>query len=156
MGGFAGYGPRLTGVIRDLSGSSTHPQGACIRRYSGGAAVQIDFVINLRLPIRWGSIYRLPDRTSMGSSVMRTGYRNPSSSTGGEVREALTTYIKLAASYVYLHRIHCRAERNSRPFSDAALAPLDSDQPGAFARRRPMVDAAAASAYSSSRPVVCT
>ena len=41
------------------------------------------------------------------------------------VREVLATHIKLAAFYLYLHRIRRRVERDPRPYSDAALAPID-------------------------------
>ena len=59
------------------------------------------------------------------------------------VWEVVETHAKLAAFYLYLHRIRRRVERDPRPYTDAALAPLDSDQPSAVARRRPMVGVAA-------------
>jgi hypothetical protein len=43
------------------------------------------------------------------------------------VREVLATHIKLAAFYLYLHRIRRRIERDPRPYSDAALAPIDGN-----------------------------
>jgi radical SAM superfamily enzyme YgiQ (UPF0313 family) len=44
------------------------------------------------------------------------------------VREVLATHVKLAAFYLYLHRIRRCVERDPGPYADAALAPLDSDQ----------------------------
>ena len=35
-------------------------------------------------------------------------------------------HIKLAAFYLYLHRIRRRVERDSNPYTDSALAPIDS------------------------------
>jgi radical SAM superfamily enzyme YgiQ (UPF0313 family) len=49
------------------------------------------------------------------------------------IREVLETHIKLVAFYLYLHRIRRRVERDPKPYTDAALAPLDSE-PDAFAR----------------------
>ena len=43
------------------------------------------------------------------------------------VREVLATHIKLAAFYLYLHRIRRRVERDPNPYSDAALAPIDGN-----------------------------
>ena len=43
------------------------------------------------------------------------------------VREVLATHIKLAAFYLYLHRIRRKVERDPRPYSDAALAPIDGN-----------------------------
>ena len=45
------------------------------------------------------------------------------------VREVLATHLKLAAFYLYLHRIRRRVERDPRPYTDAALAPIDSARP---------------------------
>jgi hypothetical protein len=44
------------------------------------------------------------------------------------VREVLETHIKLAAFYLYLHRIRRRVERDPSPYSDRALVPLDAEQ----------------------------
>ena len=41
------------------------------------------------------------------------------------VREVLATHIKLAAFYLYLHRIRRRVERDPRPYSDPALLPIE-------------------------------
>src|SRR5271166_1166300 len=41
------------------------------------------------------------------------------------VREVLATHTRLAHFYLYLHRIRRRVERDSRPYTDAALAPID-------------------------------
>jgi hypothetical protein len=43
------------------------------------------------------------------------------------VREVLQTHIKLTAFYLYLHRIRRRVERDPRPCTDPALAPLDGE-----------------------------
>jgi hypothetical protein len=43
------------------------------------------------------------------------------------VGEVLATHLKLAAFYLYLHRIRRRVERDPSPYIDAALAPLDGD-----------------------------
>jgi len=59
------------------------------------------------------------------------------------VREVLETHVRIAAFYLYLHRIRRRVERDPSPYIDPALAPIDSDQPSAVPRRRPMVGAAA-------------
>jgi radical SAM superfamily enzyme YgiQ (UPF0313 family) len=42
------------------------------------------------------------------------------------VGEVLETHVKLAAFYLYLHRIRRRVEHDSRPYSDPALAPPDN------------------------------
>jgi hypothetical protein len=39
------------------------------------------------------------------------------------VREVLETHAKLAAFYLYLHRIRRRVERDDRPYMDAASVP---------------------------------
>jgi radical SAM superfamily enzyme YgiQ (UPF0313 family) len=39
--------------------------------------------------------------------------------------EVLETHVKLAAFYLYLHRIRRRVERDPSPYTDAALAPVD-------------------------------
>ena len=43
------------------------------------------------------------------------------------VGEVLATHVKLAAFYLYLHRIRRRVERDPRPYSDPALAPPGSE-----------------------------
>src|SRR5882672_9030931 len=47
------------------------------------------------------------------------------------VREVLAIHAKLAAFYLYLRRIRRSVERDPNPYTDAALAPLDGDQPSA-------------------------
>jgi len=39
------------------------------------------------------------------------------------VGEVVQTHVKLAAFYLYLHRIRRRVERDPSPYTDAALAP---------------------------------
>jgi hypothetical protein len=45
----------------------------------------------------------------------------------GRVKEVVETHVKLAAFYLYLHRIRRRVERDPRPYSDPALAPPDAE-----------------------------
>jgi len=45
------------------------------------------------------------------------------------VREVITTNAKLAAFYLYLHRIRRRVERDPRPYTDPALKPIDEPVP---------------------------
>jgi hypothetical protein len=45
------------------------------------------------------------------------------------VREVVESHAKLAAFYLYLHRIRRRVERDPRPYTDRALAALESEQP---------------------------
>ena len=59
------------------------------------------------------------------------------------IREVLATHVKLATFYLYLHRIRRRVERDPSPYTDAALAPIDDEQPEAHVHRRPVVGAAA-------------
>jgi hypothetical protein len=42
------------------------------------------------------------------------------------VREVVATHRKLAAFYLYLHRIRRRVEHDPNPYADPALAPLDN------------------------------
>ena len=49
------------------------------------------------------------------------------------VREVVETHTKLAAFYLYLHRIRRRVERDDRPYTDLALEPIPDD---ALPRRR--------------------
>jgi hypothetical protein len=43
------------------------------------------------------------------------------------VCEAVETHVKLVSFYLYLHRIRRRVERDPRPYTDAALAPVDGE-----------------------------
>jgi hypothetical protein len=52
------------------------------------------------------------------------------------VREVVATHTKLAAFYLYLHRIRRRVERDLSPYTDLALAPIDSEQRISPASRR--------------------
>jgi len=52
------------------------------------------------------------------------------------VREVVATHAKLAAFYLQLHRIRRRVERDTRPYSDLALAPIGSEQRISPASRR--------------------
>ncbi|MBV8121654.1 MAG: hypothetical protein JO081_17150 [Alphaproteobacteria bacterium] len=51
------------------------------------------------------------------------------------VREIVETHTKLAAFYLYLHRIRRRVERDDRPYTDPALAPIAAPPP--VRRREP-------------------
>ena len=42
-------------------------------------------------------------------------------------REVITTHAKLAAFYLYLHRIRRRVERDPSPYTDPSLMPIDGD-----------------------------
>jgi hypothetical protein len=57
------------------------------------------------------------------------------------VWEVLDTHSKLAAFYLYLHRIRRRVERDRRAYSDPALAPIES--PPAARGKLPVASAAA-------------
>jgi hypothetical protein len=52
------------------------------------------------------------------------------------VRDVLQTHAKLAAFYLYLHRIRRRVERDPSPYTDSALAPVDGNQLISAAPRR--------------------
>jgi radical SAM superfamily enzyme YgiQ (UPF0313 family) len=52
------------------------------------------------------------------------------------VREVVETHVKLAAFYLYLHRIRRRVERDPHSYSDDALVPVDSEASSVFAPRR--------------------
>jgi hypothetical protein len=52
------------------------------------------------------------------------------------VREVLQTHVKLAAFYLYLHRIRRRVERDPIPYTDAALTSIEGQHWGADAERQ--------------------
>ena len=52
------------------------------------------------------------------------------------VREVLETQIKLAAFYLYLHRIRRRVERDHSPYTDSALTLADGEASSPFTARR--------------------
>jgi hypothetical protein len=62
------------------------------------------------------------------------------------VREVVATHTKLAAFYLYLHRIRRRVERDPNPYADPALTAVESDQWGSPVRRREKTAIAGASA----------
>ena len=49
-------------------------------------------------------------------------------------REVITTHAKLAAFYLYLHRIRRKVECDPSSYTDPALAPID--EPGSVGERR--------------------
>ncbi len=59
------------------------------------------------------------------------------------VREVVQTHAKLAAFYLYLHRIRRRVERDPRPYTDAALAPVDGELPTMRRKEKVLTGAAA-------------
>src|SRR5882724_9276871 len=59
------------------------------------------------------------------------------------VREVLATHIRLAAFYLYLHRIRRRVERDPSPYIDPALAPIDSALLPARRKEKVLTDTAA-------------
>jgi len=59
------------------------------------------------------------------------------------VREVFQTHIRLAALYLHLHRIRRRVERDPRPYTDAALAPVDSELFPARRKEKVLTGAAA-------------
>ena len=52
------------------------------------------------------------------------------------VGEVVATHVKLAAFYLYLHRIRRRVERDPRPYTDPALAPLEGELCRRAAKKR--------------------
>jgi hypothetical protein len=60
------------------------------------------------------------------------------------VREILETHTRLAAFYLYLHRIRRRVERDTSQYTDRALAPVDTERQLSTGSRRPMKDVAVA------------
>jgi hypothetical protein len=59
------------------------------------------------------------------------------------VREVLATHFKLAAFYLYLHRIRRRVERDPRPYTDPALAPIDGEFSAVRRKEKVLTGAAA-------------
>ena len=58
------------------------------------------------------------------------------------VREVVETHVRLAAFYLYLHRIRRRVERDPSPYIDPALAPPAGEIP-AIRRKERVLTAAA-------------
>jgi len=59
------------------------------------------------------------------------------------VREVITTHARLAAFYLYLHRIRRKVERDPRPYTDPALAPIDGELLPARRKEKVLTGAAA-------------
>jgi hypothetical protein len=59
------------------------------------------------------------------------------------VREVVETHAKLAAFYLFLHRIRRRVERDTAPYTDPALAPLADPAPPPHREPAPLTGAAA-------------
>ena len=59
------------------------------------------------------------------------------------VREIVETHAKLAAFYLYLHRIRRRVERDNRPYSDPALTPIPDSTPPLRREQKTLTGAAA-------------
>ena len=79
-------------------------------------------------PLR-GGYFRRKLRRERHASLPR---ENPLVFYVRRVREVLATHVKLAAFYLYLHRIRRRVERDPAPYTDPALAPIDGEQPDAM------------------------
>ena len=60
------------------------------------------------------------------------------------VREVVETHVRLAAFYLYLHRIRRRIDRDPSPYTDPALAPQESEPLPARRKKRVLTGAAAA------------
>ena len=71
-----------------------------------------------------GGYFRRKLRRSRRSGLPR---ENPLVFYPRRVGEIAATHAKLAAFYLYLHRIRRRVERDPRPYTDAALAPIDAE-----------------------------
>jgi hypothetical protein len=59
------------------------------------------------------------------------------------LREIVETHAKLAAFYLYLHRIRRRVERDDRPYTDEALIPAAEAPPLPRREPAPVTEAAA-------------
>jgi hypothetical protein len=59
------------------------------------------------------------------------------------VREIVATHAKLAAFYLYLHRIRRRVERDQRPYTDPALTPIPDSAPPLRREQKTLTGAAA-------------
>jgi radical SAM superfamily enzyme YgiQ (UPF0313 family) len=73
-----------------------------------------------------GGYFRRKVRHSRRSGLPR---ENPLVFYPRRAREIVETHAKLAAYYLYLHRIRRRVERDTRPYTDPALAPLAEPAP---------------------------
>ena len=85
-----------------------------------------------------GGYFRRKLRRSRRSGMPR---ENPLIFYPRRVREVVETHAKLAAFYLYLHKIRRRVERDDRAYTDPALTPIASHAP---ARREPTPVAEAA------------
>ena len=59
------------------------------------------------------------------------------------IREVVETHIRLAAFYLYLHRIRRRVERDPAAYTDPALAPIDGEILPARRKEKVLTGAAA-------------
>ncbi|HET7887473.1 MAG TPA: radical SAM protein [Bradyrhizobium sp.] len=87
-----------------------------------------------------GGYFRRKLRRSRRSGLPR---ENPLVFYPRRVREVVETHTKLVAFYLYLHRIRRRVERDRRPYTDLALAPVAEPVTAALARPAPLTGAAA-------------
>src|SRR5215469_2529116 len=69
-----------------------------------------------------GGYFRRKLRRERRSGLPR---ENPLVFFARRIGEVVATHVKLAAFYLYLHRIRRRVERDPNPYTDAALAPID-------------------------------
>ncbi len=87
-----------------------------------------------------GGYFRRKLRRSRRSGM---AHENPLVFYPRRVREIIETHAKLAAFYLYLHRIRRRVERDDRPYTDATLIPLPDPTPLPVRRTAPVTEAAA-------------
>ena len=80
-----------------------------------------------------GGYFRRKIRRSRRSTLP---HENPIIFYPRRIGEVVETHAKLAAFYLYLHKIRRRVERDRQPYSDPALA-LPSADPAPVARRKP-------------------
>jgi len=60
------------------------------------------------------------------------------------VWEVVETHAKLAAFYLFLHRIRRRVERDASPYTDSALVPAEPHTPSAPRREKTAIAGVAA------------
>jgi radical SAM superfamily enzyme YgiQ (UPF0313 family) len=87
-----------------------------------------------------GGYFRRKVRRSRRSTLPR---ENPLVFYLRRVREIIETHAKLAAFYLYLHRIRRRVERDERPYTDPALAPIADAVPPLRREQKTLTGAAA-------------
>ncbi|HEV2098535.1 MAG TPA: radical SAM protein [Stellaceae bacterium] len=87
-----------------------------------------------------GGYFRRKVRHSRRSGMPR---ENPLVFYPCRVRDIIETHAKLAAFYLYLHKIRRRVERDQRPYTDAALTPMPEAAPVLRHEQKTLTGAAA-------------